>query len=184
MWVQFLGREDPLEEEMAIHSPLDRGAWRATVHRVAKNMTEWESTHILLATGKRATDKHGTWVRPQRLSSGTFAGTFKKWVDCFHSGCGVDRLPVQSSMWLSLSEAHRKSLPESKGNTEESRAGRRENQIFGNVIFWKPEPATSEVFSCESWEDPFSPHLRQFELDFIHKKDGRRWHLSETCKFG
>ena len=37
--VQSLGREDPLEEEMAIHSsilawknPMDRGVWGATVH--------------------------------------------------------------------------------------------------------------------------------------------------------
>ena len=58
------------------------------------------------------------------------------------------------------------------------------NQIFENVIFWKPEPATSEFFSCESQENPFSPHLRQFEFDFIHKKGGRRWHLSETYKIG
>ena len=43
---QFLGREDPLEKEMAIHSstltwknPMDRGAWRATVHGVAKSRT-------------------------------------------------------------------------------------------------------------------------------------------------
>ena len=47
--VQFLGQEDPLEEEMAIHSssclgnPLDRGAWRATVHRVAKSWTQLSS---------------------------------------------------------------------------------------------------------------------------------------------
>ena len=40
-WVQYLGREDPLEEEMATYSsilawkiPMDRGAWRATVHGV------------------------------------------------------------------------------------------------------------------------------------------------------
>ena len=42
--VQSLGREDSLEEEMETYSsilaqriPLDRGAWRATVHRVAKS---------------------------------------------------------------------------------------------------------------------------------------------------
>ena len=42
-WVQSLGREDPLEKGMATHSsilawriPMDRGAWRATVHVVAK----------------------------------------------------------------------------------------------------------------------------------------------------
>ena len=46
MWVQSLDREDPLEEEMATHSSIlawkilwGRGAWRATVHRVAKNWT-------------------------------------------------------------------------------------------------------------------------------------------------
>ena len=36
-----LGREDPLQKEMATHSsilrnPMDRGAWHATVHEVAK----------------------------------------------------------------------------------------------------------------------------------------------------
>ena len=45
--VQFLGLEDPLEEGMATHStilawriPMGRGAWRATVHRVAKSQTQ------------------------------------------------------------------------------------------------------------------------------------------------
>ena len=45
--VQFLGREDPLEKGMATHSsilawgriPMDRGAWQATVHAVAKSQT-------------------------------------------------------------------------------------------------------------------------------------------------
>jgi len=44
--VQFQGWEDPLEEGMAIHPsilawriPTDRGAWRATVHGVAKSRT-------------------------------------------------------------------------------------------------------------------------------------------------
>ena len=43
MGVRFLGQEDPLEEGMAIHSSIlagkslmDRGAWWATVHRVAE----------------------------------------------------------------------------------------------------------------------------------------------------
>ena len=42
-WVQSLGREDPLEKEMAtqlqyscLENPMDRGAWRATVRGVAK----------------------------------------------------------------------------------------------------------------------------------------------------
>ena len=45
-WVQSLGWEDPLEEAMATHSSIlawrilmDRGAWRATVHGVAKSWT-------------------------------------------------------------------------------------------------------------------------------------------------
>ena len=48
--VWSLGWEDPLEEGMATHSsilawriPMDRGAWRAIVQRVAKNQT-WIQT--------------------------------------------------------------------------------------------------------------------------------------------
>ena len=44
--VQSLGWEDPLEEGMATYCstlvwrlPMDRGAWWATVHRVAQNQT-------------------------------------------------------------------------------------------------------------------------------------------------
>ena len=43
-WVRSLGWEDPMEEGMAIYSrilawriPMDRGAWRVTVHEVAKS---------------------------------------------------------------------------------------------------------------------------------------------------
>ena len=46
IWVQSLGGEDPLEEGMATHSSIlawrihmDRGAWQATVHGVAKSRT-------------------------------------------------------------------------------------------------------------------------------------------------
>ena len=45
-WVQFLGWEDPLEKSMATQSsilawriPMDRGAWKATVHGVTKSQT-------------------------------------------------------------------------------------------------------------------------------------------------
>ena len=45
-WVQSLGWEGPLEESMATHSsilawiiPMDRGAWRATVHGDTKSWT-------------------------------------------------------------------------------------------------------------------------------------------------
>ena len=45
-WTGSLSWEDPVEEDMATHSsilawriPVDRGAWRATVHGVAKSQT-------------------------------------------------------------------------------------------------------------------------------------------------
>ena len=45
-WVQSLDWEDPLEEDMTTHSsilawriPMDRGAWQAMVHGVAKSWT-------------------------------------------------------------------------------------------------------------------------------------------------
>ena len=57
MRFQSLGQEDPLEKEMATHSsiqyarvdnPMARGAWWATVHRVAKSQTQlrWLSKHV------------------------------------------------------------------------------------------------------------------------------------------
>ena len=45
-WVPSLGGEDALEKEMATHlqysylgNPMDRGAWWATGHQVAKSQT-------------------------------------------------------------------------------------------------------------------------------------------------
>ena len=50
--VQSLGWEDPLEEGKATHSyilawriPTDRGAWRATVHRVTESDTTEMTEH-------------------------------------------------------------------------------------------------------------------------------------------
>ena len=61
-WIRSLGWEDPLEEGMATHYnilawkiPMDREAWRATVHGVAKSWTHQEAkckahmeVHILI----------------------------------------------------------------------------------------------------------------------------------------
>ena len=48
------GREDPLEKEMLTHSsllawrsPMDRGAWRATLHGVAKRRTQLSDQYYL-----------------------------------------------------------------------------------------------------------------------------------------
>ena len=60
MWVPSLGQEDPLEKGMATYSsilvwgsPMDRGAWRAMVHRVAKSWTllKWLSKHACTCIG-------------------------------------------------------------------------------------------------------------------------------------
>jgi len=52
-WVRSLGWEDLLEEEMATHSsipawrtPMDRGAWEAIVHGVAKTQTRLSDFHF------------------------------------------------------------------------------------------------------------------------------------------
>ena len=49
---QSLGREDPLEKRMlnplqycGLETPMDRGAWRATVHGVAKGWTQLSYQH-------------------------------------------------------------------------------------------------------------------------------------------
>ena len=46
MWIQSLGQEDPLEEEVVTHfsilaweNPMDSRAWQATVQRFAKSWT-------------------------------------------------------------------------------------------------------------------------------------------------
>ena len=61
-WVQFLGQEDPLEEEMTTQSvfllenSMDRGAWWATFHGVTKCQTQL-STH----NKKKKKKKHSQW---------------------------------------------------------------------------------------------------------------------------
>ena len=51
-WVQSLGWEDPLGDDMAAHSsilawriPMDRRAWQATVHGVTNSQTDWVTKH-------------------------------------------------------------------------------------------------------------------------------------------
>ena len=54
-----MGQEDPLEKEMATHSsilawenPMNRGAWRATVRGVAKELDTTEHTRKSLEVTK------------------------------------------------------------------------------------------------------------------------------------
>ena len=66
-WVRSLGREDPLKEGMATHSsilehPMDRGAWWATVRRVAKSHTQL-CTHTYTHSNSGVT--HMVW--PNRV---------------------------------------------------------------------------------------------------------------------
>ena len=58
IWVRSLRGEDPLEKEMATHSsqcsclenPMNRGAWRATVHEVRKSWTQLSNWPHRLST--------------------------------------------------------------------------------------------------------------------------------------
>ena len=40
MQVQSLSREDALQEDSCLENPMGRGAWRTTVHEVAKSQTQ------------------------------------------------------------------------------------------------------------------------------------------------
>ena len=62
MWIQSLGWEDPLEESMATHSGIlawritvDRAAWRATVHGVAKSWEQLKWLSSLTRVGSQHT---------------------------------------------------------------------------------------------------------------------------------
>ena len=72
-WVQSLGWEDPLEEGMATHPsifawriPMDRGAWWATVHGVAKSqarLSDVTSLHFFYANTFRKIGEASIRVR-------------------------------------------------------------------------------------------------------------------------
>ena len=73
-WVQSLGCEDPLEEGMATHLsilawgiPMDRGAWQATVHGVAKSDTtkQLSTTQQGIFSTTRTLASTGTLLAPR-----------------------------------------------------------------------------------------------------------------------
>ena len=64
-WVQSQDWEDPLKECMATHSsipawriPMDRGAWCAAVHGVAKSWTQLNDYALHSPASERVGDKH------------------------------------------------------------------------------------------------------------------------------
>ena len=76
MWVQPLGHEEPLKEGMATHSntpawrtPMERGAWPATVHGVTKNRTRLKrlSKHACLLVCYSQSEIIGKLVPPLPL---------------------------------------------------------------------------------------------------------------------
>ena len=94
MQVGSLGQEEPLEEAMATHSSIlawripwtERGAWRATVHRVSEEwgMTErlnnsnkkgesWKANGITAKAESADSTVCGLPVQEQNLSYGTRA---------------------------------------------------------------------------------------------------------------
>ena len=65
-WIPSLGRGDGLEEGMATHSsllawriPMDRGAWRATVHGVAKSQIQLKQLSRHACIGRAGAEKDG-----------------------------------------------------------------------------------------------------------------------------
>ena len=88
MQVPSLGREDPLEEGIASHSsilawriPMDRGAWRATVHRVAKSWTRLKglSTHerMRMKVSRGSSPRHKDAWPTRVLGPVEFTGDYK-----------------------------------------------------------------------------------------------------------
>ena len=76
-WVWSLDWEDPLEEGMATHSsihpwriPMDRGAWKPTVHSVTKSQTQLKqlSMHAHIHTGNRVCTHTHTHTHTHRIS--------------------------------------------------------------------------------------------------------------------
>ena len=63
-----LGNDNPLQYSL-LRNPMDRGAWQATVHGVAKSRT-WLSTHTQHHTGKKKIYRNVDHVLMKMITSG------------------------------------------------------------------------------------------------------------------
>ena len=107
MRVRFLGQEDPLEEGMATHTsilawriPMDRGAWQAIVHGVAKSRTwlKWLSTELGERKGNLSDSEGGAfWLNHLHRPVATI-GPCRTDKDG-HQGQGQGAKRSQSRVW-------------------------------------------------------------------------------------
>ena len=87
-WVQYLSWEDPLEEGMATHfsilawrSPIDRGAWGATVHGIARSRARLsdQAQYTYITTHPQIQAMLQQYVNCELPSQKTLGGTFLVW---------------------------------------------------------------------------------------------------------
>ena len=93
-----LGREDPLEKEMTPHSnilclehPMDRGAWWATVHGVAKSWTQLSDCTLTFLE-----DKVGLFPDWKVCSLNINSRLF---FDCFKKGNYIGKSEGRGPLW-------------------------------------------------------------------------------------
>ena len=101
MWVRSLGREDPLEEGTGnplhyscLENPMDRGAWRATVHsvhRVGYNWSNLAHTHLVsICWALMMCQAPYIWSSPNLFRQVLLLSTFPFlffWLSC--TACGI-----------------------------------------------------------------------------------------------
>ena len=138
-WVRSLGQEDPPKEEMTTHSSIlawrismDRGAWRATVHGVAKNQTrlkqlnmhaDWfQQLSCCTAIPNHMNEPNISQLSNWRRQSSSFhlgtghsltsdeVRTWKNWtLVCYWWECNIV-LSLWKLLWQFLKKLHKESL--------------------------------------------------------------------------
>ena len=93
-WVRSLGQEDPLEEEptpvgsndnplqyVCLDNPMDRVAWKATAHRVAKSRTQLEYMHMRAHTHAHTKGLNNSTFHPTHIPRSYWRIYFSKFVN-------------------------------------------------------------------------------------------------------